>query len=156
MADLTADELLEFRTTYIRDRYVASPSVKLSHYNKATNSNFFSDDDLQTIHERIEVDFAEELDGVYDTKYNERIGQGDTEADAVTAATAEQTMAMFRLMRAECRQSMMEDPGFVGSIADHEHRKELFAVWQRAIERDRTFVRLRTSAAFASVPVVRF
>jgi len=155
MPDLTADEILEFRTTYIRDLYTASPLVTLSHYNRAVRAAFFSDSDLETIHDRVQTDYAEELLGVYDTKYNERLEFGDTEEDAATAATAEKTMAIFRLMRAECRQIMMEDPGFVGSVADNEQRAAVFANWKAAIERDRTFVRTRTSSAFAGLQVVR-
>jgi hypothetical protein len=155
---LDAAQLLEFRTSYIRDRYVAAtgaaPAITLSHYNRATKSNLFSDDDLQSIAARLEIDFAEELQGVYDTKETERLSEGDSDADATTSATNVREQALFRLMRAECRQIMMEDPGFVGSIADKD-REELFSVWKTAIERDRTFVRTRTSALFASVPIVR-
>lgn len=152
---LTSDQLTEFRTVWIRDQYTASPRVTLSHYNRANSANFFSDAQLTTINTNIETDYAEELDGVYDMKYTERLSAGDSETTADTTADAERLQAVYRLMRAECRQMMMEDPGFVGSIADEKNRAELFAVWKTAIERDRTFVRVRTSASFASVPVVR-
>ena len=155
MPNLTADEITEFRTDYIRDKYTASPLVTLSHYNRAAKANFFSGAQVEAIHDRIQTDGAEELDGVYDVKYTERLNDGDSDADAVTAATAQEKAALFRLMRAECWQVQMVDPGFVGSISDEKQRAELFKAWATAIERDRSFARTRTSAAFASVPVVR-
>lgn len=155
MPDLTADDLLEFRTTYIRDKWTA-PATGLSHYNKATKAQFFADADLEAIHDRLQTDFAEELQGVYESKYTERINAGDTDGTAVTEATAERKMALFCLMRAECREMMMEDPGFSGSIADEKNRAALFGTWKEAIARDRTFARTRSSAAFASIPLERF
>jgi hypothetical protein len=158
MSDLTAPQLLAFRTTDIRDRYVAAtgsaPAITLSHYNRATKTNFFSDEDLEALHDRLQVDYAEELAGVYDVKYAERLEEGDTEADAITAATAQKERALFALMRAECRQAMMEDAGFLSYLTP-DLAKELFSTWKSAIERDRTFVRTRTSSMFSSVPLVR-
>jgi hypothetical protein len=94
---------------------------------------------------------------VYDTKYNERIASGrHSTAVAATAATDERTQAKYRVMRAEVRQMMMEDPGFVGSIADEKNRAALFDSWKTANNRDRTFARSRSSAPFASLPLVRY
>jgi hypothetical protein len=147
----------EFRTTYIRDKYVAGPPVvALSHYNKATRSVFIDDPSILLLESRIETDYAEELQGVYDTKYNERTATGDDAATAAAAATAERTQAKYRVMRAEVRQMMMEDPGFVGSIADEKNRASLFDSWKAANNRDRTFARSRSSAPFASLPLVRY
>jgi hypothetical protein len=152
---MDSDAIEEFRTTYIRDKYTASPFVALSHYNKATKTVFVDDPSILLLEARVETDYAEELQGVYDTKYDERINAGDIEADAATAATSERTQAKYRVMRAEVRQMMMEDPGFSGSIADAENRSALFASWKEANNRDRTFARSRSSAPFASLPVVR-
>jgi len=156
MPDLTNDELDELRTVYLRDKYVASPLVTYSHYNRAVKANFFSDDDLQLLNSRVETDFAEELGGVYDEKHDERILAGDNESAAATAAAAERNQAKFRVIRAEARQMMMEDPGFVGSIADEKNRAALFASWRDAITRDRTFARVRSTGPFASIPLQRF
>jgi hypothetical protein len=156
MSVLTSDQILRFRTGFIRDRYDAGPPVvTLSHYNRALRANFFTDEQLQQVCDRLEVDYAEELEGVYDTKHAERQRYGDSDADAVTSATAQREEALFRLMRAECRMLMMEDPGFIGSYTDAEHRKAMIETWRVAIDRDRTFVRGRTSAAFAAVELVR-
>ena len=153
--NLSADELTEFRTQYIRDQWTA-PATGLSHYNRATKSNFFADAVLEAIHDRISTDFAEELLGVYDSKYYERIAAGDEEATATAEATSIRKQALFRLMRAECREMMMEDPGFAGSIADEHNRTALFTSWKEAIARDRTFARTRSTAAFAAIPLERF
>ena len=146
-----------FRTTYIRDKYVVGPPViALSHYNRAIRAPFIADADILLLEARIENDYAEELDGVYETKYQERSDTGDVLADADTAALDERAQAKYRVMRAEIRQMMMEDPGFVGSIADAENRAALFNSWKEANNRDRTFARSRSSSPFASLPLVRY
>jgi hypothetical protein len=52
-----------FRTTYIRDKFTASPLVALSHYNKATRSVFIDDASILLLEARIENDYAEETAG---------------------------------------------------------------------------------------------
>lgn len=156
MADLTPDEIDEIRTSYIRDKYTASPLVALSNYNRANKANFIDDSALELLHDRLRTDFAEELKGVYDSKYHERISFGDSTSVATTEATAQKKHALFRLIRAEVRLMMMEDPGFRSSFSDKETRDEIFKAWERAIQRDRTFTRSRSSAALGAVPLVRY
>lgn len=155
MADLTAGEIDELRTVYLRDKYVASPLTALSHYNRAVKASFLSDAQIELIHDRLQTDYAEELESVYDSKYRERLAEGDSDANAISAATAQKKQVLFRLIRAECRQMMMEDPGFVGSIADEKNRAALFAAWKDANGRDRTFARSRGAASFSSIDLVR-
>jgi hypothetical protein len=155
MPDLDAAALDDFRTNWIRDKYATSPSVvMLSHYNRAVKAAYFSDAQIESIHDRIQTDYAEELQGVYNEKFGERLAAGDSDADAATAAMALKTIALYRLMRAECWEMQMMDPGFVGSIADAEYRSSLFKGWREQIARDRTFTQARTSPSLASVRVV--
>jgi hypothetical protein len=156
MVDFTAPQLDEFRTQYIRDKYTASPLVMLSHYNRAIKANFVDDASINAIKARLDVDFAEELQGVWEVKYNERIAFGDSAAAATTSADNEKLQATYRLCRAEIREMMMEDPGFIGSISDEQQRAAIFGTWRDGVQRDRQFVRIRTAAPFSSVPLERF
>lgn len=142
---LSPAELLELRDAYILDRVdlTSNPKVYLSHYNRATSAQLFSDTALQSMNSAVENDQREELDRVREAKRVERIRHQDSEADAATAAEAMRKEAKFRLIRSRTRRLMLADPGFTGSIADGRTRVALMEEWRAQIVEDENFARGR-------------
>jgi hypothetical protein len=146
-----------FRRDYIRDLVDTStnPYTYYSNYNRATKTQFFLDAAIDAAKTRVETDYAEELTSSYNAKYYERIGASDDVTTADTRAQAEVLDATMRLVRAECREMMMTDPGYRASFADTVDRAALFAVWAVEIGHDRTFEKLR-SGSFGAITLARF
>jgi hypothetical protein len=160
MTDFSNPQMDAFRTQYIRDKFTAAtgsaPTVALSNYNRSNKAQFVDDATVNAIKARFEIDFAEELQGVFDSKYAERVANGDDDTTATAAATDVRLQAIYRLCRSEVMQMMMNDPGFRGSVADSMERASMFRLWETQIKADRTFVRSRTTGPFASIPVEVF
>lgn len=128
-------------------------TVKLSAWNKATSQQYFSDTDINGLLYVLLTDRRSELIAAYYSKLNEgryediQLRQSDLDADVY--ATREQLSIIYRFLRADCREAMMNDPGFQGTIPDMR-QKDFFAQWNGAIMQDRNWGRSRTGG-FASV-----
>jgi hypothetical protein len=167
MADLTPEQILLLRRAYIRDRAFpgveadpladppveAAPAEYLSAFNVSRGVEFFTDAELESLHDAAETVYREELAAVWESKYSERLAYGDGEAEAVAAADAVKESATLRLVRAEALERMMMDPGYIASVAEAT-RMAVFDTWRRQIQNDRQFYRAQ-GGGFASVPFHR-
>lgn len=128
-ADLTATELTTFRNTWIRDAWDGSDG--LSEYNRSRATKFFSDASLQQIYDDVLVDYADHLVAIWETHNDERIEAGDDVAEAEASADALRIMAVYKLMRINCRSQMANDPGFRASVTVGEKGPEaIFKQWR--------------------------
>lgn len=155
-ANLTTTQIDDFRQNWIRDLWVTTPTASgLSEYNRSRKANFFSDQQLQSAHDRIIVDWSEELAAVQYEKQTEREDEGDTEAAAIVIGDNLREQAVFRLMRAWCRRQMLEDPGFRASIAvGIRDPKPIIDLWIAENAADLAWVRSR-SGIFNQIEVER-
>lgn len=161
---LSDDDVLSFRTLYIRDLFVMADAtahppvigVALSHYNRSVKANWIDDDTLQALAVTVTRAWQGQIAGVYDAAFADARGSGMSDADADAAALAIQKDAFFRLIRADVWERMMSDPGFVGSVTDEKNRAALFSAWKSQIAQDRTFTKTRTSGPFIGIPLEIF
>lgn len=151
---LNSTQIDTVRRSWIRDEWDSVLSKGKSHYNVARKAEFFSDPDLQAFVDYIENEYAEELDGFEQRKRGERLGAYPTPDDDVTAADAAEASrgyALYRLLRAEAWEQMVNDPGFRKVFADEEG--DTLKAMRDQIRADRNFV-LRRSG-FASLRLKR-
>ncbi len=165
MADLDSDQLLEFRDVWIRDRYEVIPAVDpdpmamppiegspailyaYSEFNRTRQQNFFTDDQINFINASIENDWEEELQALWQEKFNERIDQGDDSDTATTKADVQKLEGTYRLIRVRAREQMAEDPGFRQSlmtISGVDALAPLFEEWDERNCADLAWVRSRS------------
>lgn len=135
---------------------VTRETVKLSGWNKATGSTYFSDADLQERIRAIVIDRRSELIAAYYDKlhegvWDEQVPQSD--ADSATYAAYEQLQILYRWLRADCREIMINDPGFQGAVPEHA-RDKFFKQWNEGIVADKQFARQRLGG-FTSVKRVQ-
>lgn len=119
MSDLTADQITTIRNRpYLGDKRGESPSfAPISQFNRATGNNFFTDDQIKTLDDTVSRRFATDLDQLEADFKNERIVQGDSDADATTKAAAERLEARYHLIAALGCQQMADDPGYIATQA---------------------------------------
>lgn len=151
MADFTSDELIAFRRQWVRD--LVAGSEKLSDYNRANGAEYLSDEDIQAIKARVELDNASELAALHTDHEANRKALGDSDADATTSADTMRLQAVYRLCRAEVYEMMLVDPGYYSSLSEAKDSAAFYANMRTTITRDRNFVRKR-AGSFASVDIV--
>jgi hypothetical protein len=157
MTDFTAPQILTLRRQYLRDLVDtnASPALYLSHYNRATKTQFISDADINAIKARVENDRAEELSALWTEKHNTRLWwKGDSEAAASAAADDLKLQATYRLVTAEVLELFRTDPGVTVNIPDEKQRTAFLEGLNTQITAHRLWVMSRTGP-YASVPIVR-
>ncbi len=159
-ANLTNDQIDDFRRVWIRDEYDASglpitPVVQLSEYNRSRKAEFFSDAQLQAIYDRVVQDWAEELAAIQYEKETERTTEGDDAATATITGDAIREQACLRLMRVWCRRQMAEDPGYRASLGVGMKTPDaILAEWTRQNTMDLAWVRAR-SGQFNAIEIER-
>lgn len=119
---LTDDDLAYLRRILIRDEFIAgqgsTQASALSRFNQTSRKNFFEDEDLQLIADRIVSDQLEELDAAFQDKFNERVSiHGDSEADASAMAGRTQNLCLLYLIAATCIGAEIRDPSYRTAIA---------------------------------------
>lgn len=132
------------------DQWNDSPHFKgLSWYNKATKSNFFSDGQIEAIDDYVVNEYAEELDGLEREKVAERLAANDGQAAADTSGALSRLLARYRLIRAECWERMLNDPGFRKTLVQESEDtgSDLPKQWAQQISADRMFVMQRSGVA---------
>lgn len=149
MADLDTDELLDFRNVWIRDLYDASGGTLIAHseFNRTRQQNFFTDEQINAINASVENDWEEELDAIWQEKFDERSVNGDDDATCTSKADVQELEARYRIIRVRCREQMMEDPGFQQSlmtIAGVDALPSTFKAWAERSAADLTWVRSRS------------
>lgn len=142
---LTSDQIEDLRKNFLRDLADAPTTTYLSHYNKATHSNWISDADLAEIDTIVEDEYGEELDALERLKRAERLEYNDSSADATAHAARSREVALFRLIRAEVRTRQLADPIFLGYLPE-ALGVELVRQWRSEIKSDRTFTSRRAGA----------
>jgi hypothetical protein len=127
-------------------------STKLSAYNKATSQQFVDDSSLQAMLYNLLVDKQQLLVNAWNTHYADRIARTDDSPTAEVLATVEQLNVIYRFLRADVRESMVDDPAYQASVPE-ANRKQWSKDWRTSIIRDRNWGRQR-SPGFASCEVL--
>lgn len=152
MSTLTVDQITDLRRNWIRDeiREGVGRFRGLSQYNIERQFQFFTDDQITAIDDYVMNEYAEELSDLEWYKQSNRLGRGDTEAEALVSGTASQGYARFRLIRAEAFERMLADAGFRLAFGKDKSPLDGMSI---QIKKDRNFVLRRTGVT--TVPLRR-
>lgn len=151
LAAITNDQITDLRENWIRDEWIDSPTFAgLSHWNKANRREFFDEEQILALDAYVRTEWKLELQQVWTERFTVRVNAGDVSADATTDADAEQNYARYRLLRAECFERQMNDPGFRKSLAEEP---ETLANMAAQVLKDRNFVMRRKGIAI--LPMAR-
>jgi hypothetical protein len=120
-------------------------TVKLSAQNQATGREYFSNADINGLLKTLLIDRRDDFMAAYYDKLNEGIYSNypQDKINADVYARYVQVQICYRFLRAECRETMLNDPGFQGTVPDHA-RDKFFQQWNAGIAADRNWARQRT------------
>src|SRR6516162_3948176 len=101
---LTDDQIVDLRNQYTRDEWIppegAQPWSALSRYNKAEKRDYFTNDDIRKIDDRVWATYGLELEAVWDNAHTAWMAYGGLDdADADTWADKAFEDARYRLIR---------------------------------------------------------
>lgn len=142
MSDLTDEQIIVIRESYLRDRYVAAPTpVMISNYNHGRRQ-FFTDNQIKAIDDEIATTWREILDDVNAEQVAVRIAEGDSYSDAADSGDEMELIARYKLIAAHGIEQMLEDAGFRASLIPGEKAKgdETQKAWERRVFRNRAWV----------------
>ncbi|HQQ75763.1 MAG TPA: hypothetical protein PLB01_00290 [Thermoanaerobaculia bacterium] len=153
MSDLTDEQILTIRESYLRDRYVRAPvTIAISNYNRS-GREFFTSDQIKAIDDEIAVTWREVLDDVNAEQVAVRINEGDSQDTADDSGDAMELIARYKLIEAAGIEKMLEDPGFRASLIPGDDAKgaEAMKSWEARIFRNRQWVMGRAGRAAIEV-----
>lgn len=117
MAALTDDQILVIRgRAYLGDRWKDSPSYQgVNQSNVATQSDFFTNDEIRAMDDALARDFSDTLDFAESEATAARLAAGDDQSDADTAGAAARDSARFHLIAGYGLDIMADDPRFTSA-----------------------------------------